>query len=43
MTHPHDAYLPPGVDFSHRYVMVNGARLHCAIAGAGTPVLLIPG
>ncbi|CUK03973.1 Soluble epoxide hydrolase [Achromobacter sp. 2789STDY5608615] len=43
MTHPHDAYLPPGADFSHRYVMVNGARLHCAIAGTGTPVLLIPG
>ncbi|MFD4837518.1 alpha/beta fold hydrolase [Achromobacter sp. NPDC058515] len=28
---------------THQYVNVNGNRIHCAIAGRGTPVLLIPG
>ncbi|VWC63405.1 alpha/beta fold hydrolase [Burkholderia lata] len=29
--------------FSHQYVRVDGQRIHCVTAGAGTPVLLIPG
>lgn len=27
----------------HRYVLVDGYRIHCAILGSGKPVLLIPG
>ncbi|MBN3769431.1 alpha/beta fold hydrolase [Burkholderia sp. Se-20378] len=29
--------------FSHQYVRIDGQRIHCVTAGAGTPVLLIPG
>jgi pimeloyl-ACP methyl ester carboxylesterase len=29
--------------FDHRYVKVDGQRIHCATAGEGAPVLLIPG
>ena len=30
-------------EFTHDYVRIDGQRLHCVIAGAGKPVLLIPG
>ena len=30
-------------DFSHRYVRVEGLRIHCVVAGSGEPVLLVPG
>jgi pimeloyl-ACP methyl ester carboxylesterase len=29
--------------FAHQYVRIDGQRVHCVTAGAGTPVLLIPG
>ncbi|HDR9484644.1 TPA: alpha/beta hydrolase [Burkholderia aenigmatica] len=29
--------------FAHQYVRIDGQRIHCVTAGAGTPVLLIPG
>ena len=29
--------------FDHQYVRIDGQRIHCVTAGAGTPVLLIPG
>ncbi|KQZ42704.1 alpha/beta hydrolase [Ensifer sp. Root558] len=29
--------------FAHRYVRVDGQKIHCATMGEGTPVLLIPG
>ncbi|MDN7491693.1 alpha/beta hydrolase [Burkholderia sp. AU45274] len=29
--------------FDHQYVRIDGERIHCVTAGAGTPVLLIPG
>ncbi|KFG98483.1 alpha/beta hydrolase [Burkholderia paludis] len=29
--------------FTHQYVRIDGQRIHCVTAGAGTPVLLIPG
>ena len=29
--------------FEHRYVRVDGQRIHCSLLGAGKPVLLIPG
>jgi pimeloyl-ACP methyl ester carboxylesterase len=31
------------IDFHHDYVRVDGHRIHCVTAGAGRPVLLIPG
>ncbi|MFG0230637.1 alpha/beta fold hydrolase [Achromobacter sp. 413638] len=43
MTNFHQDIPSAGAEFAHRYVMVNGARLHCAIAGDGAPVLLVPG
>ncbi|WAH56043.1 alpha/beta hydrolase [Pseudomonas silvicola] len=30
-------------DFTHHYVRAEGVRIHCVMAGSGTPVLLIPG
>ncbi|MQA22277.1 alpha/beta fold hydrolase [Rugamonas rivuli] len=33
----------PETGFSHDYVRVDGNRIHCVSAGAGRPVLLIPG
>lgn len=33
----------PETGFSHDYVRVAGNRIHCVSAGAGRPVLLIPG
>ena len=30
-------------NYTHDYVRIDGQRLHCVIAGAGKPVLLIPG
>ena len=35
MTNFHQDIPSAGAEFAHRYVMVNGARLHCAIAGDG--------
>lgn len=29
--------------FSHRYVRIDGQRIHCVVAGDGKPILLIPG
>lgn len=29
--------------FAHLYVQVEGLRIHCAVAGEGEPVLLVPG
>ncbi|ADP18622.1 alpha/beta hydrolase fold family protein 14 [Achromobacter xylosoxidans A8] len=39
MTHQNSSFDA----FAHQYVLVDGHRIHCATAGAGTPVLLIPG
>jgi pimeloyl-ACP methyl ester carboxylesterase len=30
-------------DFTHDYVRIDGRRVHCIMAGQGSPVLLIPG
>ncbi|SUX54363.1 alpha/beta fold hydrolase [Chromobacterium vaccinii] len=30
-------------DYIHRYVRIDGQRIHCVAAGCGQPVLLIPG
>lgn len=30
-------------ELSHRYLRVEGQRIHCVVAGSGEPVLLVPG
>ncbi|WP_421081922.1 alpha/beta fold hydrolase [Serratia fonticola] len=35
--------LSNGLEAEHIYIKINGHRIHCAIAGSGQPVLLIPG
>lgn len=35
--------MPEGTRIAHQYVLIDGVRIHCAIAGTGAPVLLIPG
>lgn len=30
-------------DFTHHYVRIDGKKIHCVMAGAGQPVLLVPG
>lgn len=37
--------LTPAVEahFTHRYAKILGMRIHCVIAGTGTPILLVPG
>lgn len=35
--------LSNGLEVEHVYLKINGNRIHCAIAGSGQPVLLIPG
>lgn len=43
MNLPVDPATPCDSTFTHRYVRVQGLRLHCVTAGSGTPVLLVPG
>jgi pimeloyl-ACP methyl ester carboxylesterase len=38
-----DLISPIETHFVHRYVRVQGNRIHCVVAGLGDPVLLIPG
>ncbi len=38
-----DTLQADSLDLVHRYVRVDGQRIHCVTAGTGRPVLLIPG
>jgi hypothetical protein len=42
--HGHErSHRVPDDAFAHVYVQVEGLRIHCAVAGEGEPVLLVPG
>ncbi|MBB1596431.1 alpha/beta fold hydrolase [Achromobacter sp. UMC46] len=43
MTHSISTFFTTADAVRHQYVLVDGARLHCAVMGDGPPVLLIPG
>ena len=43
MTIRNDRPHPDTSSFTHRYVRIDGHRVHCVCAGHGRPVLLIPG
>ena len=43
MTHQTQAFFTAADGVSHQYPLIDGNRIHCAIAGNGPPVLLIPG
>ncbi|MGX1185142.1 pimeloyl-ACP methyl ester carboxylesterase [Pseudomonas sp. F-14 TE3623] len=38
-----DLTSPIEAHFTHRYVRIQGIRIHCVVAGTGDPVLLVPG
>ncbi|WP_454675204.1 alpha/beta fold hydrolase [Achromobacter pestifer] len=43
MTHQDATFFTAADGVTHQYVLVDGCRIHCAMAGDGPPVLLIPG
>jgi pimeloyl-ACP methyl ester carboxylesterase len=43
MTHQTDSFFTAADGVTHQYPLIDGHRIHCAIAGDGPPVLLIPG
>ena len=43
MTHQDATFFTAADGVTHQYVLVAGCRIHCAMAGDGPPVLLIPG
>lgn len=43
MTHQAISFVTADDGVTHRYIQIDGNRIHCTMAGDGPPVLLIPG